>query len=42
VCNRLRDSHRAAEERARALGWLGVAADTAGDEPPLEAEFPPQ
>jgi ribonuclease T len=26
VCNRLRDSHSAAEERARALGWLGAAA----------------
>jgi ribonuclease T len=27
VCNRLRDSHQAADERARALGWLGGAQD---------------
>ena len=39
VCNRLRDSHRLAEERARALGWLGSAPEAA-DEPPLE-ELPP-
>src|SRR5204863_7916594 len=47
VCNRLRDSHQAAEERARELGGLSVAAGPAAeepgaDEPPLEAEFPPQ
>jgi ribonuclease T len=41
VCNRLRDSHRIAEERARALGWLSEAAVAAADEPPLEAELPP-
>ncbi|HUE48893.1 MAG TPA: ribonuclease T [Steroidobacteraceae bacterium] len=45
VCNRLRDSHRCAEERARELGW-GVAAgppaeESTAEEPPLEAEFPP-
>jgi ribonuclease T len=35
VCNRLRDSHQAAEERARALGWAGVgeAAETETDLP---------
>lgn len=27
VCNRLRDSHQAAEERARTLGWTGSAAE---------------
>src|SRR6266480_2443418 len=47
VCNRLRDSHQAAEERARELGWWSVAAgppaeEPGADEPPLEAEFPPQ
>jgi ribonuclease T len=40
VCNRLRDSHRAADERARALGWLTDAADAGVDEPPLDAELP--
>jgi ribonuclease T len=40
VCNRLRDSHQAAEERARALGWLSSAAEP-GEEPALEAELPP-
>jgi ribonuclease T len=40
VCNRLRDSHRSADERARALGWLTDAADAAADEPPLDAEPP--
>jgi ribonuclease T len=39
VCNRLRDSHQAATERARALGWLSEAAGA--DEAPLEAELPP-
>jgi ribonuclease T len=34
VCNRLRDSHEAAEQRARELGWCGTAA-AADDEPPL-------
>jgi ribonuclease T len=41
VCNRLRDSHRCAEERARALGWLSTSAEAAADEPPLQAELPP-
>jgi ribonuclease T len=41
VCNRLRDSHLAAAERARALGWLSSSADTAPDEPPPDAEIPP-
>ncbi len=27
VCNRLRESHAVAEERARALGWVGGAAE---------------
>ena len=35
VCNRLRDSHQAAEERARAFGWVAGAA--ASDEPEPEA-----
>ena len=39
VCNRLRDSQQAAAERARALGWLGEAADA--DEAPLETQLPP-
>ena len=34
VCNRLRDSHAAAEERARAFGWTGVAAEAEEDPPP--------
>jgi len=40
VCNRLRESHQAAEERARALGWLGATPEP-GEEPPVEAELPP-
>jgi len=40
VCNRLRESHQAAEERARALGWL-TGAPEPGEEPPSEAELPP-
>jgi ribonuclease T len=39
VCNRLRDSHRSADERARALGWLTDATDAAADEPSLDAEL---
>ena len=39
VCNRLRDSHRCAEERARALGWVSEAGVSAADEPPLDAEL---
>jgi ribonuclease T len=31
VCNRLRDSHLAAAERARALGWLGGGAEGADE-----------
>lgn len=35
VCNRLRDSHEAAEQRARELGWCGAAAEAVPeDEPP--------
>ena len=41
VCNRLRDSHRCAEERARELGWVSDAAEAALGEPPLDAELPP-
>ena len=41
VCNRLRDSHLAAETRACALGWLTSAAEGAADEPPPDAEIPP-
>src|ERR1700719_494993 len=41
VCNRLRDSHLAAEERARELGWSSVAAEPGAEEPPLDAEIPP-
>jgi ribonuclease T len=41
VCNRLRDSYHAADERARELGWWNVSAEpAAGEEPPLAAEFP--
>ena len=38
VCNRLRTSHQAAEERARALGWLSVT-EAAPEE--AEAQLPP-
>jgi ribonuclease T len=41
VCNRLRDSHRSAEERARALGWVNEAVEVAGEDPALDAELPP-
>src|SRR5579862_5273284 len=34
VCNRLRDSHAAAQERARAFGWAGGAAAEADEETP--------
>src|SRR6266853_2508178 len=40
VCNRLRESHRCAEERARALGWSSAPGETGPDEPPGE-EPPP-
>jgi ribonuclease T len=36
ICNRLHDSFRDAQDRARALGWTNAApAETAADEPPL-------
>ena len=38
VCNRLRESHQAAEERARALGWVTDASEP-GEEPELEEEL---
>jgi ribonuclease T len=41
VCNRLRDSHRGAEERARALGWVSEAAESGTDESLLDSELPP-
>ena len=41
VCNLLRDSHRGAEERARALGWVTEPVESGADEPPLDAELPP-
>ncbi|HEY1873435.1 MAG TPA: ribonuclease T [Steroidobacteraceae bacterium] len=41
VCNLLRGSHRGAEERARALGWVSEPSESGADEPPLEAELPP-
>jgi ribonuclease T len=40
VCNRLRDSHRGADERARELGWRGDAVEGDADGP-LDAELPP-
>ena len=33
VCNRLRDSHAAAEERARAFGWTGPTPETDEETP---------
>ena len=39
VCNRLRHSHQAAEERARALGWLSIG-DAAPDDSEA-AQLPP-
>ena len=39
VCNRLRDSHQAADERARALGWQSGAVEAS--EEGVEAELPP-
>jgi ribonuclease T len=41
VCNRLRESHLAAEERARAFGWHGNVLEAAPGEVPLEEELPP-
>jgi ribonuclease T len=41
VCNRLRASHEAAEQRARELGWCGPAAETVPEEePPLTGPLP--
>jgi ribonuclease T len=39
VCNRLRDSHRGAEERARALGWVNEGTELSLDERALDAEL---
>ena len=45
VCNRLQESHRGADERAKALGWQVAPGETPGEapgeEPPAEAELPP-
>ena len=45
VCNRLQESYRCADERAKALGWQATPGETAGEtttgeEPPPEAELP--
>jgi len=41
VCNRLRDSHRTAEERARALGWVSEGAEPpASEDTTLEEDLP--
>jgi ribonuclease T len=39
VCNRLEESYRGAEERARSLGWLSRPGEA--DEPPPDEELPP-
>jgi ribonuclease T len=39
VCNRLRESHRGAEERARALGWVSEGTEASADDPALDAEI---
>jgi hypothetical protein len=38
ICNRLNDSFRDAQDRARAMGWVHAApaAEAAADDPPLE------
>lgn len=38
ICNRLNDSFRDAQDRARSMGWVNAApsVDAAADEPPLE------
>ena len=41
VCNRLSESHRAAEMRARELGWLGGAAVVGAEELGAEEDLPP-
>jgi ribonuclease T len=38
VCNRLRDSHEAAAERARELGWHSAVPEIAADEPLLDTD----
>src|SRR6516164_1941049 len=38
VCNRLRDSHRGAEERARALGWVNEGTEAGAEDSALDAE----
>ncbi len=38
VCNRLRDSHQAAEERARALGWVSSTAEPEESAPASELD----
>ena len=40
VCNRLRDSYQAAEERAREFGWLS-STEGGGDEPAADEDLPP-
>ena len=37
ICNRLHDSFRDAQDRARAMGWMNAAApaEAAADEPPI-------
>jgi hypothetical protein len=40
ISNRLRDSFREAEERARSLGWISAATETVSEEPQLETEAP--
>jgi len=39
VCNRLRDSHRGAEERARALGWVNEGTEASAEDSALDAEI---
>jgi ribonuclease T len=42
ICNRLRDSYREAEERARALGWLSIpVTEPANEDPQMETDTPP-
>jgi ribonuclease T len=41
ICNRLRDSYREAEDRARALGWLSVPAGEPAMEDPQRVTGPP-
>ena len=41
ICNRLRDSHQAAEERAREFGWLTVAAAAGAEESSPDEDLAP-